>query len=421
MDARLRLDHSLVALEQEGGVYGLLELRAPEPEVDGTRPRLAISLVIDRSGSMKGEKLRVAKSCAGFLAGRITTEDRLAVVAYDDNVSLVAALQGPGPQLKYSIDGIFPGGRTNLSGGWLKGVELLQDNRADVRRVLLLTDGLANVGIVDRAQLSSMADGAAGRGVTTTTIGFGERFDHELLSAMSDAGRGRDHFAASPEEAPSIFAQEFEGLATMVAQNLSVEVRPVGPTLNVGIVNEFPITTTGTGLQAALGDVYGGQTHKLVFRLQISALAELGQIKVAEVVIRWSDVTGGDVTMHTRTVPVMVNVSTEADAADEPPDSGVTEQVLILRAARARTDAQLLAAQGDFDGAQQLLQDHAEQLGAIPSTSEEFTAATDDIEELKRFVHRLRMRTYDGIDEKMLWEQSRRRHKSEPFRKRPDR
>jgi Ca-activated chloride channel family protein len=291
-----------------------------------------------------------------------------------------------------------------------------------VRRVLLLTDGLANVGITDKTQLSSMAAGAAGRGITTTTIGFGEGFDEELLSGMSDSGGGRDHFAASPDEVPTIFAEEFEGLAKMVAQNLSVEIRPVGPTLNVGIVNEFPITTTGTGLQAALGDVYGGQFHKLVFRLQIPALAELGQIKVGEVVIRWSDVTGGDdVTMHTRTVPVMINVSTEADAADEPPDSGVTEQVLILRAARARTDARLLAAQGDFDGAQRLLQDHAEQLGAIPSTSEEFTAATDDIEELKRFVHRLKMRTYDQVDEKMLWEQSRRRHKSEEYRKRPDR
>ena len=104
MDAKLRLDHSLVALESEGGVNGLLELRAPEPESDGKRPKLAIALVIDRSGSMAGEKLRVAKSCAGFLAGRITSEDRLAIVAYDDEVTLAAALQGPGPQLGYSID-----------------------------------------------------------------------------------------------------------------------------------------------------------------------------------------------------------------------------------------------------------------------------------------------------------------------------
>ncbi len=421
MDAKLRLDHSLVALESEAGVYGLLELRAPEPEPVATRPKLAIALVIDRSGSMAGEKLQVAKSCAEFLAGRITTEDRLAVVAYDDTVSLVAPLQGPGDQIDYAIDRIHPGGQTNLSGGWLKGVELLQDGTSKVRRVLLLTDGLANVGIIDHAQLSSMAAGAAARGITTTTIGFGEGFDEELLSGMSDSGGGRDHFAASPDEAPSIFAQEFEGLAMMVAQNLSVEVRPVGPTLNVGIVNEFPITSTGTGLQAALGDVHGGQFHKLVFRLQIPNLAELGQVKVGEVVIRWSEISGSDVTMHTRTVPVMINVATEADASGEAPDSGVTEQVLILRAAQARKEARLLADQGDYDQAERILQEQAERLGAIPWTSDEFTAATDDIEELKGFIQRLQMRTYDRISSKELWDQSRRRHKNEEYRKRPDR
>ena len=421
MDAKLRLDHSLVALESEVGVYGLLELRAPEPEQDANRPKLAISLVIDRSGSMAGEKLEVAKACAAFLAGRITTEDRLAVVAYDDDVSLVAALQGPGDQLDYAIDRIYPGGQTNLSGGWLKGVELLQDDASEVRRVLLLTDGLANVGITDRAQLSSMAAGAAGSGITTTTIGFGEGFDEELLSGMSDSGGGRDHFAASPDEAPSIFAQEFEGLAKMVAQNLSVEVRPVGPTIDVGIVNEFPITATGTGLQAALGDVHGGQFHKLVFRLQIPHLAELGQVKVGEVVIRWSEISGGEVTMHTRTVPVMINVATEADVAGEAPDSGVTEQVLILRAAQARKEARLLANQGDYDQAERILQEHAERLGAIPPTSDEFTAASEDIDEFRRFIQQMQMSTYDRISSKELWDQSRRRHKSEPYRKRPDR
>jgi Ca-activated chloride channel family protein len=225
MDAELRLDHSLVALEAEGVVFGLLELRAPKPPADASRPKLGIALVIDRSGSMEGQKLEVAKSCAVYLAERISASDRLGLVAFDDQVSLVAGMQGPGPELGQAIGTIHSRGRTNLSGGWLKAVELLEADTADMRRVLLLTDGQANVGITDHRQLSSLTASAAERGVTTTTIGFGEGFDEELLSAMADAGRGRDHFAASPEEAPSIFAQEFEGLAAMVAQNLSVEIR----------------------------------------------------------------------------------------------------------------------------------------------------------------------------------------------------
>jgi Ca-activated chloride channel family protein len=285
----------------------------------------------------------------------------------------------------------------------------------------LLTDGLANVGITDHGQLSSMAASAAGRGVTTTTIGFGDGFDEELLSAMADSGGGRDHFAASPEEAPSIFAQEFDGLAAMVAQNLSVEVLPVGPAINVGILNEYPITSTGNGLQAALGDVYGGEVRKLVFEVHAPAMADLGEVKVAEVVIRWADIGVAEVKMHTRTIPVMVNVVSGADASGQPADSRVIDQVVILGAAKARKEARTLADQGDFDGARRILQDQTERLGSIAAASELFATATDDIEQLERFSHRLEMRTYDRIASKELWDQSRRRERSEEFRKRPDR
>lgn len=421
MDAKLRLDHWLVAIEAEGVVHGLLELRAPAAPLDAARPKLGIALVIDRSGSMRGDKLEAAKSCARYLADRLTPDDRMAVVAYDDRVSLVAALQGPGQPLGAAIDQIGPGGSTNLSGGWLKGVEVLDAAGTEVRRVLVLTDGLANIGITDADQLSSMCASAAGRGVTTTTIGFGEGFDEELLSAMSDAGRGRDHFAASPEEAPDIFAQEFDGLAGMAIQNLSVEIRPLAETSVVAVLNEYPITSVGSGLQAALGDLFGDEQRKLIFNLVVPALADLGAVTLAEVVIRWIDITGDSVEMHTRTLPVSVNVVPPAQATGEARDVSVTEEVVILEAGTARKEARKAADSGDLDRARSVLKEQTERLRSIPSASALFATATDDIEELERFSHRLESRTYDRIDSKQLWDQSRRRHRSEHYRKRPDR
>ena len=122
------------------------------------------------------------------------------------------------------------------------------------------------------------------------------------------AGRGRDHFAADPDEAPAIFAEEFENLSSLVGQNLSVEIRPLSPALNVGILNEYPVTNLGNALQAALGDVYGGENRKVIFQLKVPALADLGQVQVAEVVIRWTDITGDEAKLHTRTIPITVNV-----------------------------------------------------------------------------------------------------------------
>jgi Ca-activated chloride channel family protein len=421
MDAVLKLDHSLVALQAENAVFGLLELAAPEPPADAGRPKLGIALVVDRSGSMSGQTLEVAKACAGYLAERITPEDRLGVVSFDDEVSLVAAMQGPGDELGHAISRIHAGGSTNLSGGWLKGVELLESDHADIRRVVLLTDGQANVGIVDHGQLSSLSGSAADRRITTTTIGFGEGFDEELLPAMADAGRGNDYFAATPEEAPSIFAQEFEGLATLVAQNLSVEIRPVDGVTNLGILNEYPIVPMGSGLQAALGDVYGGMTRKLVFRIHSPSIASLGEATLAEIQIRWTEVGTSAVKMHTRTIPIKVNVVPGTEAAAESADEDVTEQVVILEAARARKEARKLADSGDFEGARQLLVEQAEHLKSIPLASRLFATARDDLEEFERFASRLQEHVYDRTDSKMLWEQSRRRHRSEEYRKRPDR
>jgi Ca-activated chloride channel family protein len=343
------------------------------------------------------------------------------VASFDNEVSLVAAMKGPGDELVHAIAGIYAGGSTNLSGGWLKGLELLESEPAEIRRVLLLTDGQANVGIVDRGRLASLSASAAARGISTTTIGFGEGFDEELLSAMADAGRGNDHFAASPEEAPSIFTQEFEGLATLVAQNLSVEIRPLDGATNLGILNEYPIVFTESGLQAALGDVYGGMSRKLVFRIHSPAIASLGDATLAEIQIRWAEVGTSAVKMLTRTIPIRVNVVPGAEAAAESADQDVTEQVVILEAARTRNAARKLADKGDFEGARQLLAEQAEHLRSIPSASKLFATARDDLEEFERFAYRLQERAYDRTDSKMLWEQSRRRHRSEEYRKRPDR
>src|SRR5947208_14262350 len=82
-----------------------------------------------------------------------------------------------------------------------------------------------------------MARNAHAQGAGTSTIGFGHDFDEELLTAMAEAGGGRSYYAASPEDAPGIFAEEFEGLLHLVAQNVSVEIRPTEEVKVLGILN----------------------------------------------------------------------------------------------------------------------------------------------------------------------------------------
>jgi Ca-activated chloride channel family protein len=360
----IRLEHALVAVEAEHDVNVMLELTAPAPDPSRTRPPIAVALVLDRSGSMDGAPLETAKRAAAWLVERLAPTDLVSVVTFDNEVDLVSPPVAPGPGLVAAIESIQSGGMTNLSGGWLKGREVLAGLDPTMpRTLLLLTDGHANEGITDRAQLVALANKASAGRITTTTIGFGGGFDEDLLLAMADAGRGNAHYAATVEALPGIFAKEVEGLTQLVAQNVSVELRPANSVEVVTIWNDHPTTPVAGGLQIALGDAYAGDVRRLVFALRVPHVVTLGPASVADCVLRYAAV-GDIVQQHTVTIPIVVNVVSASEAAAQAPDLVVHEEVQLLAAARARDEAVKRADAGDTPGAAAYLRSFASDLVA---------------------------------------------------------
>ncbi|MBA3956456.1 MAG: VWA domain-containing protein [Acidimicrobiia bacterium] len=420
MQPTIRLNHNLLAVESEHTVHAMVELTAPEAPDQDRRAALKLALVIDRSGSMAGDKLAVTKACAAYLVRRLTPPDELAIVAYDDAVDLVAPLAPVHTEnLLSAIAAIGPGGSTNLSGGWLKGLEVLKvpgEASADdtTRRVLLLTDGQANAGITEPAALVSMATSARGAGVGTTTIGFGDHFAEELLTDMGDAGGGNAHFAPTPDAAPAIFAEEFEGLASVVAQNVSIEIRPGDDVDLVEVLNHYPATPVAGGVQLALGDAYGGEHRSVVFALHVPALAQLGMAKVADVVLRYVGV-GDQIAAHELTLPLMVNVVSADEAASAQADHAVVEEVVVLEAAKARDEARRLADEGDFEGGQTLLRASAHQLRQSATDSAKADELLAEADMLDGTGGLLASATYDATTRKRLhYDAYRARRRREP-------
>ncbi len=367
MDLSLQLQHELVAVQTETDLHVLVELTAPAAPVDHAREPLRIALVVDRSGSMHGAKLDAAKRSIAYLARQLTTEDQIAVIAYDDAVTLPYPL---GPVDVGAIDralaGIGPGGSTNLSGGWLKGVEELRRIEGGIRRVVVLSDGHANAGITDTAILARMAGEVMGRGISTTTIGFGDGFDEYLMTVIADSGGGSGHFAQSPDDAPEIFAAEFDDLATLIAQNLSVEVRPTAEVEVVEVLNAYPSAAVAGGVQLQLGDAFAGHTVRVVLRLRVPAIAELGLATIGEVIVRWVAL-GAQVAEHTVTRPLVVNAVSADDASKNLPNATVVEEIVVLTAGRATEQARDLAQRGDLAGAKRLLDANLARLREVSS------------------------------------------------------
>ena len=208
----------------------LLRLRAPMQEIEGaTRTPLAVSLVIDRSGSMGEGRLTEAKRCALDLLSRLKDEDWVSVVIYDDQVEVLLETMSARMAkalLPIRLDDIQPRNMTNLHGGWLKGAETLapRAGRGMVSRVILLSDGQANRGLLEREAIYEQVRELASAGVTTSTVGIGFDFNEELMTGIATAGQGNSWYGQRAEDLAESFDAELGFLTSLVWQDVRIKL-----------------------------------------------------------------------------------------------------------------------------------------------------------------------------------------------------
>ncbi len=199
----------------------MVEITAAEqPEENTGEPNVRLALVLDRSGSMSGAKLDTTRKAAAKLIRSLKPKDRVAMVVYDNNVNVLTDLAAPNNRVASLVEEIFPGGATNLYGGWVQGAELVGSKG----NVVLLSDGLANTGMfVDAENLQSQAYYAhAKNGVTTSTIGVGEDYDESLMAGMAKGGGGNHYFAENVDAIMEAFGQERFALGAIALEKVTL-------------------------------------------------------------------------------------------------------------------------------------------------------------------------------------------------------
>jgi Ca-activated chloride channel family protein len=384
-------------------IRALLKLEGDVIPSDDRRP-LDICLVLDRSGSMGGEKLAAARSAAAQLVRRLAPSDVASVVAFDQEVSVIAepATGGQQADLAQRIERIASGGSTNLSGGWLRGREFVARGLGTpgVHRIMLLTDGQANVGIQDPDTLVGMCTQARAQGISTTTIGFGADYDEHLLRAMAEAGGGNTFYIESADQASAIFNDELEGLFGLSAQNLTVSVAPAPSVTLAAVHHDYPRTSDANGVaRLDLGDLYAREPRALLCEFLVSDIAGQDDVAVATLIVTADVITPEGIEHRTIELPITVSL------ADGPSvNAEVQRELLLLQSARARMDALRAQQEGDFSGAHARLASMGAQLRASPFALEELVA--EDAADLELMAMRVGEAPASAADLKYMHQRS---------------
>ncbi len=404
MRADFVLDYDVLTVQQPHKLYLVARLTAgPAPDDHQRRP-LNLGVVIDRSGSMAGDKLDYTRQAAQFLVQNLSTRDILSIVLYNDHIE---TLIQPEPvqhkdMISQKIANIKSSGTTNLSGGWLEGANHVTVNQSSdyLNRVILMTDGLANRGIIDADKLVALGKQKFEGGISTTTMGLGSDFNEDLLISIANASGGAFYFIESPEVAPLIFQEELRGLLSVIGQNLVITLELTGHVSNVAQLNAYPATIDGKRAAFRLGDVFGEEVKTLALELTVPALQHVGEKQIATLRFDYDELTENGAEHRVLEMPVIVNIAPEGQ---QPvlanPD--VSQSVLLLKSAQARRDAVQEADQGNYEGASQLLRQAAvaiEKAGLDDAElEEERSALLKQAEEMERGTE-----TYNEFSRKMM-------------------
>ncbi|MCY1061874.1 VWA domain-containing protein [Nannocystis sp. SCPEA4] len=332
-------------------------------EVVGERPPLDLAVVLDRSGSMAGEKLLAVKQATLDLLKELRPHDHLTLIAYDDEVEvlterIVADVAGLETARK-AVLGIMDRGGTALGPALFRGFEIFDPKtrkEGELRHLMLLSDGQANVGEKDPLVLGQRAREGFGLGVSVSTLGVGLDYNEELMTRLADQGGGRYHFIQGTDAIPRVLSDEFAGLVATVASGIEVTMQ-MAPGVQVKRVYGYAWQERPSGASILVGSLAAQQVREIVVRLQVNfGAGSEGQLALGTVALRAKDQTQQGRAVE-GTLAMSAPTSADEAAIRRSERTEVTVRVAEVESAEQMQVAAVAVDGGDYDKARKVLQD----------------------------------------------------------------
>lgn len=397
-------ERATLAAGREQTVDVLVRITPPEPQPadDGDRrPALNLSLVLDRSGSMGGAKMEHAREAARYCIEQLLATDRLSVVIFDEVVEVLIPSQFAVNKaaLKETLGKVFARSSTALHEAWVRGGIQVSEHLSDgaINRVLLITDGLANIGLTNTDEIVTQALNLHRRGVSTSTIGIGEDFNEDLLLPMAEAGGGNAWHVEQVDDMGRIFSVELEGLITQVGHTVSLGIVPADDVRIVDLLNDFELNETG---RYKLPNLQAGAPLEIVVRVRVPAQA-------AGTRLRLLDLKLGYMPQEAKSAEVIKQFLEVEFALEEavelmPQNTSVIKAVQMLMNARARREAVAYMDAGDFQASRQVLASSIVASQQMCMAMEPDAEMSDELASLEELSESLTDRDKDSMSRKQM-------------------
>ena len=323
-----------------------------EMKSEKERAPLNIALVIDRSGSMSGQKIERAKEAAIQAIQRLDSRDIVSVVIFDNNVDVLipATRIRDREDMERKIRSVQPGGSTAIYAGTEKGAEEVQKflDKEHVNRIVLLSDGLANVGPSSPDELAKLGKKLGGSGIAVTTFGLGTGYNEDLMAKLAAASDGNHKFIESADELADIFQKEFNTALAVVAQDVKCVVTLPEGNRPVRALN-MDVNINGQEVTFGWNQIYSGHERFVMLEIEVPATSDGRSLELAKATLRYNNLE----TKSTDNLSAKVDVRFSASEAQVKSaiNKSVMEDYIELVGNLENERAMKLRDSGDIEGA----------------------------------------------------------------------
>ncbi len=278
-----RTERAVVKIALDGARITRPEKRAP----------INLTLVLDRSGSMAGDKMENAKAAAIEAVRRLADDDIFSLVVFDHEVeTLIPAMRvGDSRAAEARIRSIYPRGNTAIYAGVTQGVAELRKNLEDRRythRVLLLSDGLANKGPSKPDDFARLGQSLMKEHISVSTIGLGLDYNEDLMTRLAGKSDGNTYFVSSSRDLAAIFNAELGDVLSVVARRVVVTIElPAGVRPLAFVGREGSIH--GQTAVFELNQLYGGQEKFALLEVEVASSRAGEEREVAKATLVFED------------------------------------------------------------------------------------------------------------------------------------